>query len=55
MSPFSRSRTTTKFAEEPDEKDQVEEAAKTEQNAEYTLTAITCVTILKIKNPHQVC
>jgi hypothetical protein len=34
---------------ETDEKDQVEEAAKTKQNAEYTLTATTCVPILKAK------
>jgi hypothetical protein len=32
---------------ETDEKDQVEEAIKTKQNAEYTLTATTCVPILK--------
>ena len=32
-----------------DEKNQVEEADNTEQNAVYVLTAITCVHILKIK------
>ena len=37
---------------ETDEKDQVEEAAKTKQNAEYTLTAITYDPILKTKTPN---
>ena len=32
---------------ELDEKDQIEEASKTRQNAEYVLTATTCVNILK--------
>ena len=39
--------------EEIAEKDQVEEAIKTKQNAEYTLTAITCVPILKYKTPNK--
>jgi hypothetical protein len=36
-----------------EEKDQEEEADKTEQNAEYVLTAITCVHLLKIKTAHK--
>ena len=38
---------------EIDEKDQVEEAIKTKQNAEYMLTATTCVPILKNKTPNK--
>jgi hypothetical protein len=38
---------------EIDEKDQVEEAIKTKQNAEYALTATTCVHILKTKTPNK--
>ena len=36
-----------------DEKDQVEEDIKTKQNAEYTLTATTCVHILKTKTTNK--
>jgi hypothetical protein len=39
--------------EEIAEKDQVEEAAKTKQNAEYTLTFTTCDPILKNKTPNK--
>jgi hypothetical protein len=38
---------TEELYEEIDEKDQVGEAIKTQQNAEYTLTATTCVHVLK--------
>ena len=36
---------------ETDEKDRVEEDAKTKQKAEYVPTTITCDTILKTKIP----
>ena len=38
--------------EEIAEKDQVEEAVKTKQNSEYTLTVNPCVPILKNKIPN---
>jgi hypothetical protein len=42
-----------KILERFDEKDQIEEADETEQNAENVLTAITCVHLLKIKTEHK--
>jgi hypothetical protein len=42
-----------KFPNRFEEKDQEEEADKTEQNAESVLIATTCVCILKIKTAHE--
>ena len=47
MKVYIVSNRTEELYVEFDEKDQVEEASKTRQNAEYVLSATTCVHILK--------
>jgi hypothetical protein len=51
--PTLKTKTPNKFDVETDEKDRVEEEAKTKQKAEYVSPTITCNTILKTKIPNK--